>query len=445
MKVVERLGRRKQEARAGLALARQKPLAAQGRAPLPDLAELGAFAKEAAQRFRHCVVLGREGLTAAALAGIAGKQEGGLDLRAVDATEPAALEGFDPRETLFVVDAGALDRSRLPDGAQCVAIAGTRQEGSWRTFIEPAFAGVLGFTGFLPAALLGLDLAGLVAEAEQVTRASALPLEENFPVRLGAIAAGLARGGADKLTLLPSPGLAPLSPWVADQIARRTGGITPVVGEPPGKKDAYGLDRLFISVALESEAHDLTWLAEAGHPVLQWTLSSPAALFGELVRWEIAAATMGALLDVPPTEKPEAEAPSAEPSLRANGLALFADPVQAQILRKAAGTLGAQAAASPASWIAAHLALADPGDCIVLQPRFLQTPHLQNELRTLQGAIRNATRLACTTGPARGIVLELTVGSGAARRAGALRIHSEEGDAEKIIEAIHAAVKLISR
>ncbi len=359
MKVVERLGRRKQEARAGLELARQKPLAA----PRPP--EAGAPAAEARQRFGRLLGL---------------------------------------------------------------------------------------------LALPGLDPATLAAGAEEATLAAAQPPEDNFAVRLGAIAAGLARGGADKLTFLPSPALLPLGPWMAEQILLRTGGVTPVSGEPQGRKDAYGLDRLFVSLALAGEAHDMTSLAEAGHPVVQWTLESPSELFGALVRWEIASATMAALLEVAPpgsaaapfnAEAPLADSAAppavAEPSLRARGLALFADPVHAQVLRKAAGTLGAQSAASPASWIASHLALAE--DCIVLLPRFAPTPHLQAELRRVQGAVRDATRLACTSAPAPGLLLELTAGGGAAPRLppGALRLHAEDGDAQNLIQALHAAVQLISR
>ena len=295
------------------------------------------------------------------------------------------------------------------------------------------------------AALFGVELPPLAGE---MADALALPLEDNLAVRLGAIAAGLARVGTDKLTLLPSPRLEALAPWVADRIARRTGGIVPVVGEPPGKKSAYGLDRLFVSTAFEDEEHDLTWLAESGHPVVQWKLSSKVALTGEFIRWEIAATAMGALLDLPPSAG--VAALLTEPSLRAQGLALFTDPVRAQILRKAAGTLGAASAASPASWIAAHLALADQGDCIVLLPRFSLTPHLQNELRTLQGALRDTTKLACSSsagGSSKGIFLELTEegGEGSRNLPSALRIHSEDGDAQKMIEVLHRSVQLISK
>ena len=290
--------------------------------------------------------------------------------------------------------------------------------------------------------LPGQDAAGQIAGAEEAARSAALPLEDNAAVRLGAIAVGLAQGGADKLTLLPSPALLPLGPWMAEQIALRTAGVIAVVGEPAGRKDAYGPDRLFFSLALAGEAHDMTYLTEAGHPVVQWTLEPPE-LLGALVRWEIAAATLGALLGGA-AAAPASAAPVSEPSLRAGGLALFADAVQSQILRKAAGTLGAKAAESPASWIAAHLALAD--GCIVLQARFARTPHLESELRTVQGAIRDATRLACTSGPAQGLLLELTAAESAAPLpSGALRIHAEDGDAQNLIQALHAAVHLISR
>src|SRR5205823_1086412 len=82
------------------------------------------------------------------------------------------------------------------------------------------------------------------------------------------------------------------------------------------------------------------------------------AFFGELLRWEIAASMLEAA-------KPDAEPPAGdvnlEPSLRAGGLALFASPEHAAALRKAAATLGAASASSPAAWIAAHFALGESG------------------------------------------------------------------------------------
>jgi len=308
-------------------------------------------------------------------------------------------------------------------------------------------------------------------------------------LRLGAIAAGLARGGADKLTLLLSPKAALLGPGIEEIVARSTGkkgrGVVPIVGEPPGRKEAYGRDRLFVAIALDGEEYQVPHLAEAGHPMLHWTLPAPLEPAGELARWATAALTMARVLEVDPAAAPEiaageerarllreSGAPPAEPSLRAQGLALFAEPVHAQILRRAAGTLGPLASVSPAGWIAAHLALADPGDYVALLGYLLETDLVQGELSSVQGAIRNATKLACTSsfgpgylrgagqlhkgGPNTGIFLVLTRDAGdvearadleelQSRGRRALRIHVEDGDSQKIIETLHAATKLLSR
>jgi len=500
------------------------------------LDELKAFAKEAQQKFRHCVLLGMGGSSLApeVLARVFGKREGGLDLRVLDSTAPDAVRkvmtGFDPKKTLFLVSSKSgttteVDafyryfRGRIDDGKQYVAItdAGTplqkraADEGFWRTFVNPSEIGgrysALSYFGLLPAALLGLDVGKLVEEAGKVALESyaQVPLKENFAVRLGAIAGGLANNGADKLTFLLSKNLMPFGAWLEQLVAESTGkrgrGIVPVHGEPAGKKDGYGNDRLFVSLALASEPHDMSYLAESGHPLLQWKLATPTELAGEFLRWEIATAVMGAVLDVDPFDEPNVSEskdktralisagplPAQEPALRSQGIALFASPEHAQVLRKAAGTLGAAAAASAHGWIAAHLALADAGDYVCLQAYLAPDADVEEKLNGLQGGIRNATRLACTLGfgprflhstgqlhkggPNTGLFLQITSSGGddvaipglpysfgtlfAAQARGdlevlqahgrrALRIHSEDGDAGKVISTLHEAVKLLS-
>ena len=109
-------------------------------------------------------------------------------------------------------------------------------------------------------------------------------------------------------------------------------------------------------------------------------------------------------------------------------------------------------------------------------PWFAQTDDLQKELNAVQGGLRNATKLACTSGfgsrHPNGIFLQLTTGGRddlpipdrpygfralfaaqaraefellLARGLRALRIHVEDGDPRKIIETLYAAVKLLSR
>ncbi len=283
-------------------------------------------------------------------------------------------------------------------------------------------------------------------------------LAETPQSRLGAIIGGLAREGAGKLTLILSPQAAALGPAIAEIVARSGGDrVIPIVGEPLGHKESYGLDRLFISITIEGEEQKLPRLAESGQPLLHWTLPAPLDLSAELARWEAAAAVTARILDVGPARAAEST-PETEPALRAQGFALFTDAVQAQILRKAAGTLGAAAAASPAGWIAAFLALADAGDYVALCAFLPES--LRPELSKVQGAIRDATRLACTAfiggdvwqyGSDRGLHLVLTSGEeggaallrlqGQGRRA--LRLHAEDGDSQKIIETLHAATKLL--
>ncbi|HET9752816.1 MAG TPA: bifunctional transaldolase/phosoglucose isomerase, partial [Myxococcales bacterium] len=556
----ESLGRRKDDAQKGMNAAREKKIGSRlwqrdaalwgaqnvaktrlGWLDSPKfgkehLEDLKAFAKEAQQRFRHCVLLGMGGSSLApdVLARVFGKREGGLDLRVLDSTAPdsvrKAIEGFDPKKTLFVVSSKSgttteVDafyrhfRSLADDGRQFVAITdpGTplqkraAQEGFWRTFANPPDIGgrysALSFFGLVPAALLGLDVGKALAEAERVALESyaQVPLKENLAVRLGAIAGGLAAAGADKLTFLFSDNLRPFGDWLEQLVAESTGkrgrGIVPVQGEPHGRKESYGSDRLFVSLGLASEAHDMSYLAEAGHPLLQWKLASPGELFGEFLRWEIATAAMGAVLEIDPFDEPNVSEskdktralitggplPAEEPALRSQGLALFASAAHAQSLRKAAGAFAASGADPAAGWIAAHLALANPSDYVSLQVYMPQGPELEKNLNGVQGGIRNATQRACTLGfgprflhttgqlhkggANTGVFLQITSSGGedlpipglsysfgtlfAAQARGdlevlqahgrrALRIHSEDGDAGKVVETLHAAVKLLS-
>src|SRR5205807_9607852 len=87
-----------------------------------------------------------------------------------------------------------------------------------------------------------------------------------------------------------------------------------------------------------------------------------------------------------------------EPALRAGGVAVFCSPQHAAIVSKAAGVLGAQATRSPAHWLAAHLALGEPGDYVALLAYLPPADALAARLRELQGTLRDATRLATTLG-----------------------------------------------
>ena len=522
-----------------------------------DAPGLASFAKEAAQRFRHCVLLGMGGssLCPDVLVRVLGKQEGGLDLRVLDSTAPdavrAATKGFDLSKTLFLVSSksgGTTEVSsfyrhfraevekagggnlaapqrdataRRYGGSHFVAITDggspleqlARKEGFWRTWVNPGDIGgrysALSFFGLVPAALLGLDVGRLLDEADRVALASAaqVPLKENLAVRLGAWMGGLARNGCDKVTLLLSKELAPLGGWIEQLVAESTGksgkGLVPVDGEPLGAAAVYGDDRFFVSLSFATEKHDASSLAQAGHPLMQWKLHDKYAIAGEFLRWEIATAIAGAVTEVDPFDEPNVteskemtrallgsaqggKLAAIEPRLRGNGLALFSSPSHAAVLRKAAATLGGSAASSPAHWIAAHLALGSAGDYVALLAYLLPSDDLHEEFKALQGAVRDATKLATTFGfgprylhstgqlhkggASSGVFLQATSDGGAdlpipgepygfatllaaqargdlevliARERRALRVHVEDGDAKKVIAALREAVGLL--
>ncbi|MGZ6124864.1 MAG: bifunctional transaldolase/phosoglucose isomerase, partial [Myxococcales bacterium] len=124
--------------------------------------EITAFGKEAAKKFRHCLLLGMGGSSLApeVIARVLGKREGGLDLRVLDSTAPdavrAATKGFDLRKTLFLVSSksgGTTEvdsfyrhfRSKVPEGGNFAAITDpgsplekrAKDEGFLRTFLNP--------------------------------------------------------------------------------------------------------------------------------------------------------------------------------------------------------------------------------------------------------------------------------------------------------------------
>ena len=573
-KLDERLGRRKDAAEQGLKIAADKKVGSRLWAKDPslwsadpkhqevarnrlgwlevtqkmrnDAPELVSFANLAAQRFRHCVLLGMGGssLCVDVMARIFGKQEGGLDLRVLDSTAPdavrKAVEGFDLSRTLFLVSSKSGTTTEVLSfyrhfrlvmegvvagkaGGHFVAITDpgsplqqlAEKEGFWRTWANPPDIGgrysALSYFGLVPAALLGLDLGKLLDEADRVALAShaRVPLKENLAVRLGAIAGGCARAKCDKLALLLSPRLRPFGAWVEQLIAESTGksgrGVLPVDGEPPGPPEVYGNDRIFAALWLAGEhapEHEraVQALAEAGHPVIRWEVPGEYGLGGEFLRWEIATAVMGAVLEVDPFDEPDVAVakektkellsgerlPSAEPALRGAGLALFCSPEHAAILRKAAGTLGGGSASSAVHWIAAHLALGDEGEYVAQLGYLVPDDALRAELSELQGEVRDATRLASTFGfgprylhstgqlhkggPNTGLFLQATVDGGAdipipgqpygfatlfaaqargdlevlqARGRRALRVHVEDGDPRKFLQVVREALGLI--
>jgi hypothetical protein len=241
----------------------------------------------------------------------------------------------------------------------------------------------------------------------------------NPGVLLGLAIGTLARLGRDKLTLVIDPAIAAFGAWAEQLIAESTGkqgtGIVPVDLEPLGAREAYGRDRVFLRLALadaeapraaDGSAADvlLEQLAEAGHPVIRLAIEDPIDLAGEFVRWEVATAIAGAVLEVDPFDQPNVEEAKAltrrilegqadtggpaAPIARGDGLTLHGDAA----LRGGAGS------GTVAGELRRHLERAQPGAYLAIQAFIAPTTERDAALARLRTLLRDATRHATTAG-----------------------------------------------
>ncbi|MDP8955111.1 MAG: glucose-6-phosphate isomerase [Actinomycetota bacterium] len=305
--------------------------------------ELEAMAAEAvADGLRHAVLLGMGGssLFPEVLWRSFGPSPGHLDLTVLDTTDPAAIarvaSDHDLDACLFV----AASKSGVTietisqlahfweltggDGRRFLAITdpGTelarlgRDRGFHRVYENrPDIGGrysALSYFGLVPAALLGVDLAGLLARVPDpmaFTSALERPDEEHPGVRLGATIAAAALAGRDKLTLVLPHEIGAFGLWLEQLVAESTGkqgtGVVPVVGEHLGRSQDYGDDRIFVAVGYRPGLDDL---AAAGHPVVELAYRDRLDVGGLVVVWEQATALAGAVLGINPFDQPDVAA-----------------------------------------------------------------------------------------------------------------------------------------
>jgi glucose-6-phosphate isomerase len=226
----------------------------------------------------------------------------------LDTTHPGAIrrltEALDLKRTLFVSasKSGSTLETRshtdyfwklAPRGVQWAAItdpgsalAGLAHERNFAAVVpgEPTIGGRysgLSPFGMLPAALMGLDVTGLLDRACEM--ADACRLDEGNP----GLDLGLAMGqgwqeGADKVCL-PDAGVFGL--WVEQLIAESTGkngkGLVPAPGVAGGAPDR--------------QVHEVR-------------LPDPLELGQEFFRWEFATAVAGSMLGINPFDQPDVQA-----------------------------------------------------------------------------------------------------------------------------------------
>ena len=220
-------------------------------------------------------------------------QATGATLRVLDSTDAATIvavqNAIDPARTLFIVSSksgGTIEPLSLfahffaltGSGANFAAITDPgsgletlAHEHDFRGVFhgDPDIGGrysALSAFGMVPAALMGVDVRGLLEGAAGAWRTGIEGLEsEPEPtaaghasdelgagVWLGAALSALAQEGRDKLTFMIDPSLPGLGLWLEQLVAESTGkhgtGILPVAEEPPGEPGSYGGDRVFMFI-----------------------------------------------------------------------------------------------------------------------------------------------------------------------------------------------------
>ena len=216
----------------------------------------------------------------------------------LDTTDPETVASVDLDDAFILVSSKsgttfevkalfAYCWDRVPDGRRYAAITDpdtplaelAEDAGFNRLFLNPSDIGgrysVLSFFGLVPAALCGIDVAALCEAAVGADK-------------LGAVELGLAMGraaqqGEDKITVVVPERYATFGLWVEQLIAESTGkqgrGCVPV----PTTEVETGADRHVVLLDLES-------LEDLG---------------AEFLRWELATATAGHVLEVDPFDQPD--------------------------------------------------------------------------------------------------------------------------------------------
>ncbi len=419
---------------------------------LAQIDQLSDLSREVRERgFRDVLLLGMGGssLCPEVLALTFGQMPGFPPLHVLDSTDPAEVRSAERRvdleRSLFIVSSksgSTLEPNILKQyffelvanrvgrdeaGRRFVAItdpgstlqAVAEQDRFWKVFAGvPSIGGrysALSAFGIVPSAIMGLDIERfLVRTREMVERCGPeVAARDNPGVVLGTILGVLGKHGRDKVTLIASPGLAAMGAWLEQLVAESTGkngrGLIPIDGEAVRPPDAYGSDRTFVSVALESEIDGtvegvLDRIEACGHPVIRIRIAGRYDLGREFFRWEMAIAATGSLLGINPFDQPDVEAskvetrrltsefertgrlPDEAPFCDQDGVRLYSDSGNVSVLRQSGARTLQQ-------YIQAHLKRAGVGDYLALLAYFERNARHTAQLQ----AIREAIGRRCST------------------------------------------------
>lgn len=419
---------------------------------IDKLKQIAADIKKAG--FKDALLLGMGGssLCPEVLSMTFGKAAGYPDLHVLDSTDPAQIkavdESVDLSSTICIVSSKSgstlepniykqyfFDRVKAKVGEKeagnrfiAITDPGSKlQRVADRDKFRKTFMGVpsiggrysaLSNFGMVPAAVMGIDIARFLKNTKRMVDACGVGSDAvtNPGVILGTILGLAAIQGRDKMTIITSPGVYDLGAWLEQLLAESTGksgkGIIPVDRERLSKPDAYGADRVFVYLRLESEsdreqAAAVDALAKAGHPVVRIVVPDIYNLGQEFFRWEFATAVAGSLIGINAFNQPDVEAsktetrkltteyestgklPTETPFFTGDGAKLYAD------LKNAAALKGG---ATLAGFLKKHLARISEGDYFALLGYITMNEAHEEALQVIRHAVRDNKRVATVLG-----------------------------------------------
>jgi transaldolase / glucose-6-phosphate isomerase len=422
---------------------------------LASLATLKQFAAEVKKaKFKHVLLLGMGGssLCPEVLRMTFGKIAGFPELHVLDSTDPVQIKALekklDLKKTLLIVSSKSgstlepnifkqyfFERVKKAVGEKLVGsrfIAVTDPGSKMQQVAEAdkfwkIFAGVpsiggrysaLSNFGMVPAAAMGLDVAKLLKNTQEMVKAcgAGTAADKNPGVLLGTILGVAASHGRDKITIITSPGIFDLGAWLEQLIAESTGkigkGIIPVDREKLARPETYGNDRVFAYLTLAGKTNKaqesvVAALEKAGQPVIRITLSNTYTLGQEFFRWEIATAVAGSIIGINAFNQPDVEAskietrkltgeyestgslPAESPFFAAKEGKLFANPKNAAVL---------SGGKSQGEVLRAHLSRLGTGDYFAVLGYIPMNAENEAALQTIRTAVRDSKKVATCLG-----------------------------------------------
>ncbi len=268
--------------------------------------------------------------------------------------------------------------------------------------------------GLVPAALMGIDIRQLLARANAMllTCQAAVPLAENPSAQLAILLAEAAKAGRDKITLLSAKPLASFGTWVEQLIAESTGksgkGLIPIYGEPVMEPGAYGPDRVFVELQLETERDAslrrlVDALGQLNHPIVRLQWRDRYDLGGEAMRWFLVTAVVASLMRMNAFDEPNVqESKDRTKALLERYAKDGALPSEEPLVREAElvvyGTGGVHRPSSVDEAIRRFLSQSRPGDYFAVLSFLPRIPALDAAIEQLRDALATRSGLAVMLG-----------------------------------------------